>query len=177
MEAFSTASVVEILTPYGVTMEGFKNWLRKGFVKPSIQGRRGTQNIFDFEDLLYVALFKHMVDVGGGTRDEVAFFLQENIGGSLAEARREGKKFLRIAGGKNLLSGNFVRTDEGYEPVLHGKKGIVEVATCQFCNEIPTEAIEKGDLTFLYVINIEAIANQIRTILLNRNKGESGKTE
>jgi hypothetical protein len=177
MEAFSTNDVVETLMPYGVTMQGFKNWLRKGFVRPSIQGKRGTQNIFDFEDLLYVAVFKRMVDIGGGTREQVAYFLQENIGSSFAQARRDGKKLLAMTGQKTLVIGDIVKTDDGYKTVPRSPGNIDQTVICEFCNEISSGGIERGEITFLYVINIEAIANQIRTFLLKRTKGENDKTE
>ena len=142
-------------------MAAFKNWLRDGFVKPSHQGRRGTQNIFSFEDVLYAALFKRMVDLGGGTQKEVAFFLQENVQGwnSLARARREGKKYLSIT-----------------EPAF--LVGTERFPVFDFCNEIPTEGIEKGEGIVLYVINLEALEKQIRTFLLKgKHDGEQEKAK
>lgn len=168
-DVFLTKEVVDALTPYGVTMEALQTWLKLGFVSPSIQKGtgRGTRHLFSFEDVLFIAVFKRMVDLGGGTRGEVAFFLDDKTpGSSLAKARRSGNKFLQVKESVVPVVGDIVETEDGHRTVRRSPKQIERLMTCAFSDEITIERISKGDETMLFVINLQAMERQIRAFLI-----------
>jgi len=148
-EFFMTKTVADRLAPLGITMEGLKTWLHNRFIVPSVQKAtgRGTRNIFSFEDVLFAVVFKRLVDLGIGSREEVASFLSENIGSSLAGGLRADKPYLVM---RQLFSLNLAIGERTY--------------ILSFEKEIP-EALSIDQNITVLVLNIRALSKQVESLL------------
>ena len=63
----------EICKKMGIRKERFREWIDRGYIKPSIQkaSGRGTKNLFSKNDLYTIALFNYLID-RGFSREEVS---------------------------------------------------------------------------------------------------------
>lgn len=149
---FLTKDIVRILEPYGVAAEGIKTWLHLGLVVPSVQkgNGRGTRNIFSFDDLIFIALFKKLVDLGAG-REEASHFLLDSID-AFSELARRNKKLYLIS--------------EVHTDVVTTKRGKKEFSLkAAFFENIDTKDIDAGSCMVLSVISVHGIERQIRESL------------
>jgi hypothetical protein len=74
-DSFSTFDVVKAL---GIPRERLKDWMSKGFVRPSVPAKgKGTKAIFTRDDVYSVAIFKHLVEDFGMKRSAAAKHLAE----------------------------------------------------------------------------------------------------
>jgi hypothetical protein len=171
-KVYLVQDVVRFLTPFGVTRDVLKAWLYMGFIYPSVQkaSGSGTRNFFSFEDILQIALFKRLVDFGGGTRVKVAAFLSDQMpGSSFAKARREGKKFL-VAREKTALIVGDVPLEKG-ESIVRKRppKKIERLVALGFADEIPMDPVTTGMDVVLAVWNIDALEHQIRRFCMEKD--------
>jgi len=60
---FTTTQVLRI---FDLNRNGFKDWLARGYIKPSlnVSRRQGEKNLFSLEDLYLIAIFKKMLTLG-----------------------------------------------------------------------------------------------------------------
>jgi hypothetical protein len=63
MESFTTFDIVKRL---GIKRERLKDWIGRGFIRPSIQKAKGvgTKSLFDRMDLYFIKLFEFLVKAG-----------------------------------------------------------------------------------------------------------------
>ena len=75
---YTTFDVVRILD---LKMERFQDWLKRGFIMPSIQYRfgHGKKKYFERWDIYLIRLFKHLLD-SGISRKQAAMLIQA-VGG------------------------------------------------------------------------------------------------
>jgi hypothetical protein len=68
---FTTSDITRI---FGLKIERQKNWLKEGYIEPSIRKAdgHGTKNIFSLEDLYFIALFQHLIQKNGFARGQAA---------------------------------------------------------------------------------------------------------
>ncbi len=69
---YTTFDVVKILD---LKMDRFQDWLKRGFIMPSIQYRfgRGKKKFFERWDIYLIRLFKHLLDSGISIKQAAAF--------------------------------------------------------------------------------------------------------
>jgi hypothetical protein len=73
MKGYTTFQIVKALN---IPRERLKDWMEKGFVKPSLQQARGkgTKALFSLLDVYALALFKHLIEECHFTRDAASQF-------------------------------------------------------------------------------------------------------
>lgn len=69
----------EVLNALDIPRERFREWLLRGYIKPSIQKAQGTRiiNKYSLRDVYGIALFKHLIEKGHFPRNEAAKFVTE----------------------------------------------------------------------------------------------------
>ena len=87
---YTTFDVVKILD---LKMERFQDWLKRGFVTPSIKYRfgRGKKKFFERWDIYLIRLFKHLLD-SGISRKQAAVFVKVVSGFDPKKSTAESKK-------------------------------------------------------------------------------------
>ena len=73
MNGYTTFQIIKALT---IPRERLKDWMEKGFVKPSLQQARGkgTKALFSLLDVYALALFKHLIEECHFSRDAASHF-------------------------------------------------------------------------------------------------------
>ena len=73
MNGYTTFQIIKTLE---IPRERLKDWMEKGFVKPSIQQARGkgTKALFSLLDVYSLALFKHLIEECHFSRDAASQF-------------------------------------------------------------------------------------------------------
>ena len=68
MKGYTTFQIIKALN---IPRERLKDWMEKGFVKPSLQQARGkgTKSLFSLLDVYALALFKHLIEECHFSRD------------------------------------------------------------------------------------------------------------
>jgi len=63
MHEFSTLDIVRI---FNIPRERLREWLNRGFIRPSVQGAKGqgTKAIFNRDDLYIIAMFRDLIENG-----------------------------------------------------------------------------------------------------------------
>ena len=97
---YTTFDVVKILD---LKMERFQDWLKRGFIMPSIQYQfgRGKKKYFERWDIYLIRLFKHLLDSGISRKQAAAFV--KVVGGfdpKKSTSESKARKFIRKSGRK-----------------------------------------------------------------------------
>ena len=73
MNGYTTFKIIKALN---IPRERLKDWMEKGFVKPSLQQARGkgTKALFSLLDVYALALFKHLIEECHFSRDAASHF-------------------------------------------------------------------------------------------------------
>lgn len=73
MKGYTTFQIIKALK---IPRERLKDWMEKGFVKPSLQQARGkgTKALFSLLDVYSLALFKHLIEACYFSRDAASQF-------------------------------------------------------------------------------------------------------
>ena len=73
MKGYSTFQIIRALN---IPRERLKDWMEKGFLKPSLQQARGkgTKALFSLLDVYSLALFKHLIEECHFSRDAASHF-------------------------------------------------------------------------------------------------------
>lgn len=73
MNGYTTFQIIKALN---IPRERLKDWMEKGFVKPSLQQARGkgTKALFSLLDVYSLALFKHLIEECHFSRDAASHF-------------------------------------------------------------------------------------------------------
>lgn len=90
-EAFTTTDIALL----GIKRERLKEWMLRGFVKPSIESATGagTKNLFSLWDLYTIQLFQYLVECGFSREDSAARIRSLFLVGKIADkGSLSGKK-------------------------------------------------------------------------------------
>ncbi|MBC8466720.1 MAG: MerR family transcriptional regulator [Deltaproteobacteria bacterium] len=132
---FSTLDIVKAL---GIPRERLREWMNRGFVKPTIDAKgQGTKATFTVEDIYLVALFRHLVDKGI-KRFNAGIYLSENI----------------VAGTKSFFDSNFImimdRSDGSLLIARESIKGLYDFLA-------PFLSSDDGDIEHIIIVNFKKI--------------------
>lgn len=66
---------MDVARKLGIPRERFREWLVRGFIRPSIQqaSGSGTRNLFSRWDMYLIALFQHLIERGLGREEASAY--------------------------------------------------------------------------------------------------------
>lgn len=153
MEQFSTLDIVRILN---IPRERLREWLTRGFIRPSIQQARGqgTKALFSREDLYLVGMFRDLIG-SGLSRESASVYAHES----------KRTEFLRA---KYLVLGYEIYRNQTWINTKTGKpdkkKRDARIADVKFIkDEVGLQKLFTSKIPWdhIFIVNLEKLKKEI----------------
>jgi hypothetical protein len=165
-------STLEVGRALKIGRECFRDWMNKGFIKPSVPSKgQGSKAIFLLDNVIGIALFKHLVEIGL-TRAIAASWAYKFIERDKTEPDRQKAHYIAFVSSINLkevkvytfASGDFAITLESLQIIPPGNR-ITDL------NQLPLEIREKLSMSldknwqYIHIVNVKALrANVLKAL-------------